>query len=89
MATSCVFHHQPCQDDARMTTVHWLTLHGFITALASLVYVVHSHVMQQRRQPTAAIAWMLFILLMPYLALPAYLVFGSRKRSRPGAIAPT
>ena len=71
-----------------MTTVHWLTLHGFITALASLVYVVHSHVMQQRRQPTAAIAWMLFILLMPYLALPAYLVFGSRKRSRPGAPTP-
>jgi cardiolipin synthase len=72
-----------------MTTVHWLTLHGFITALASLVYVVHSHVMQQRRQPTAAIAWMLFILLLPYLALPAYLVFGSRKIARPGALPPT
>ncbi|MEP7100535.1 MAG: phospholipase D-like domain-containing protein, partial [Burkholderiales bacterium] len=41
------------------------------------------HVLQQRRHPTAAIAWVLFILLMPYLALPAFLTFGSRKQARP------
>ncbi len=63
----------------------WLTLHGLVTAVAVLIYVVHSHVMPQRRQPSAAIAWMLFILLVPYLALPAYLVFGSRKLARPAA----
>jgi cardiolipin synthase len=71
-----------------MTLFHWLTLHGLVTALATLVYVIHSHVMHLRRQPAAAIAWMLFILLVPYLALPAYLVFGSRKQPRPRALAP-
>jgi len=66
-----------------MTLTHWLTLHGLVTALAVLVYVVNSHVMHQRRQPAAAIAWMLFILLLPYVALPAFLAFGSRKLTRP------
>ena len=60
---------------------YWLTLHGLISVLAVLTYVIASHVMHQRRHPTAAIAWVLFILLMPYVALPAFLLFGSRKRS--------
>jgi cardiolipin synthase len=66
-----------------MTIVHWLTAHGLVTAVAILVYVVTSHVMHQRRHPSAAIAWILFILLLPYVALPAYLTFGSRKLTRP------
>lgn len=61
---------------------YWLTLHGLISALAVLTYVIASHVMHQRRHPAAAIAWVLFILLMPYVALPAFLLFGSRKRAR-------
>jgi cardiolipin synthase A/B len=72
-----------------MTISNWLTLHSLVTALAILSYVIHSHVMHQRRQPTAAIAWMLFILLVPYLALPAYVVFGTRKRPRPRATSAT
>jgi cardiolipin synthase A/B len=71
-----------------MTLFHWLTLHGLVTAVATLVYVIQSHVTHMRRQPAAAIAWMLFILLLPYLALPAYLVFGSRKQPRPQAQVP-
>jgi cardiolipin synthase len=66
----------------------WFTLHGFFTVLAVLVYTVHAHVVRQRRAPTAAIAWMLFILLLPYLALPAYLVFGTRKVVKPRALPP-
>jgi cardiolipin synthase len=62
---------------------HWLTLHGLVTVLAVLVYVVTSHAMRQRRHPSAAIAWILFMLLVPYLALPAYLTFGLRKLERP------
>ncbi len=68
---------------ADTTVAYLLTLHGFVTVAAVLLYAITSHVMQQRRQPTAAIAWMLFILLIPYLALPAYLTFGSRKLVRP------
>lgn len=48
------------------------------------MYVVASHVLQQRRHPSAAIGWVLFMLLLPYAALPLYLVFGTRKRTRSG-----
>lgn len=65
----------------------WLTLHGLVTVVALLLYVIASHVMHQRRTPTAAIAWVLFILLIPYVALPAFLTFGSRKLPRPPALA--
>lgn len=66
-----------------MSLAYWLTVHGLVTVAALLVYVLGSHVMHQRRHPTAAIAWVLFILLVPYLALPAFLLFGSRKLPRP------
>lgn len=71
------------------TVAHWLSLHGLVTLVAVLIYVVASHVRPQRRHPAAAIAWMLFILLVPYLALPAFLAFGSRKLPRPRAAAAT
>lgn len=66
-----------------LTLAYWLTVHGLVTAIAVLLYAITSHLLQQRRHPTAAIAWVLFILLVPYLALPAFLTFGSRKQSRP------
>lgn len=66
-----------------LTLAYWLTLHGLVTLLAVMVYVVTAHVLQQRRHPTAAIAWVLFILLIPYVALPSFLTFGSRKQARP------
>jgi cardiolipin synthase A/B len=72
---------------ADLSLTRWLTLHGLVTALAVLLYAVSSHVMQQRRQPAAAIAWMLFILMLPYVALPAFLAFGSRKLARPPSAA--
>jgi cardiolipin synthase len=66
-----------------LTLTHWLTLHGLVTVAGVLAYVVHAHATRQRRAPTAAIAWILFILLLPYLAVPAFLLFGSRKLARP------
>ena len=66
-----------------LTIAYWLTLHGLVTLLAVLIYIVTAHVLQQRRHPTAAIAWVLFILLVPYVALPTFLTFGSRKQARP------
>lgn len=71
-----------------LTLAHWLSLHGLVTVAALLIYVITAHVLNQRRQPAAAVAWVLFILLIPYLALPAFLVFGSRKRTRPVRLGP-
>lgn len=65
-----------------LTLAYWVTLHGLVTALALALYAITSHVLRLRRHPDAAIAWVLFILLVPYVALPAYLAFGSRKRLR-------
>ncbi len=66
-----------------LPTTYWLTVHSFVTIVAVLLYAVTAHVLQQRRHPTAAIAWVLFIVLAPYVALPAFLTFGSRKQARP------
>ena len=65
-----------------LTLSHWLSLHGLITVAGVLVYVVASHVLHQRRHPSAAIGWVLSILLVPYVALPLYLLVGSRKLAR-------
>ncbi len=61
----------------------WLTLHSLVVVLSLLAYVVTAHLFEQRRHPTAAIAWVLFMLLLPYVALPMFLAFGSRKQARP------
>ena len=66
-----------------MTILHvpgWLSVHSLIVVLGLLVYVLSSHAMQKRRDPAAAISWVLTIALIPYIGLPLYLMFGSRKR---------
>ena len=68
---------------SHITATYGITLHGLFVVLSLLAYVVASHAFNQRRHPTAAIAWVFFILLLPYLALPTFLVFGSRKQNRP------
>jgi cardiolipin synthase len=69
---------------------HWLSVHGLLVLIGLLVYVLTTHSLHQRRSPTAAISWVLTIALVPYVGLPLYLLFGTRKlahsRSRvPGA----
>ena len=61
------------------SSLHWLTIHVLVTTCAIAFYVVTSHSMSRRRAPTAAIAWVIFLLLLPYVALPAYWHFGFRK----------
>jgi len=77
----------PC-DGFMMSRLHeflsqWgLTVHGLVTLAGLVVYVIASHTRRQRRHPSAAIAWVVSLALMPYLALPLYLLFGSRKVTR-------
>jgi cardiolipin synthase len=70
----------------------WITLHSLVVALGLGIYATASHTLKQRRQPSAGIAWVIALVLLPYLALPLYLVFGNRKRanarSRAGLAAP-
>lgn len=69
---------------ATLTLPRLLSLHGLAVAVGLLVYVVLSHVRHQRRHPSAAIGWVLSLLLLPYAALPLYLLFGTRKLTRAG-----
>ena len=64
---------------AAFASAELFTLHGFLTALGLLVYAVGSRTLQQRRHPSAAIAWLMLILLLPEAGLPLYLLFGTRK----------
>jgi len=54
-----------------------------------LTYVLTTRVEHERRPPSIAIAWVLGLLAVPYLALPLYLLFGRRKLQRqpPPALA--
>ncbi len=60
----------------------WLSLHGVLALFSLLVYVLMSHTLHQRRHPSAAIGWVLLLGLLPYLGLPLYLLFGTRKLTR-------
>ncbi|MDR1934618.1 MAG: phospholipase D-like domain-containing protein, partial [Candidatus Accumulibacter sp.] len=58
---------------------NWQVLDLLLAMTGLAVYVGASQTLNQRRHPSAAIAWVLGILLVPYLALPLYLAFGTRK----------
>ena len=64
---------------ATLIADNWEVLDALAVAVGLVIYVVASHTLHQRRHPSAAIAWVLGILLVPYVALPLYLAFGSRK----------
>jgi cardiolipin synthase len=50
---------------------------GFLLAL-----VLMASLLRQRRSPSSTIAWLLVILLAPYVGVPLYLIFGGRKVRR-------
>ena len=71
---------------------HWselpfaLLLHFAFVLAGLLTYAVGTHASGQRRHPSAALAWVLTIALLPYLGLPLYLMLGTRKFSRPSVL---
>lgn len=54
--------------------VYLLPVIGFILAA-----VIIARLMQEQRHPGNALAWLLLILLLPYVGVPLYLLLGSRK----------
>ncbi len=55
----------------------FLTHLGFLLAL-----VLMAGLLRQRRSPSSTIAWLLVILLLPYIGVPLYIMFGGRKMKR-------
>ena len=64
---------------ADFVILHWQALDALLVVSGLVIYVAASHSLNQRRHPSAAIAWVMGILLVPYITLPLYLAFGSRK----------
>ena len=56
-----------------------LSLHALAVTIGLLIYVLASHALKQRRHPSAAVGWVLLMVLLPYVGLPLYLLFGTRK----------
>ncbi|HTQ29622.1 MAG TPA: phospholipase D-like domain-containing protein [Opitutaceae bacterium] len=56
---------------------HLLTIAGFLLAL----FLV-ARLMSEKRQPGNTVAWLLVIVLIPYVGVPLFLLFGGRKLKR-------
>lgn len=56
---------------------HLLVVCGFVLAL-----VILGRLLREHRPPGNALAWILAILLIPYIGVPLYLIFGGRKLRR-------
>ncbi len=56
---------------------HLLTIGGFLLA----VFLI-ARLMSEKRQPGNTMAWLLVIVLIPYVGVPLYLIFGGRKLRR-------
>jgi cardiolipin synthase len=56
-----------------------------LVSIAGLLFTVAviAMMLRQRREPTSTTAWLLAIVAVPWLGVPAYLVFGNRKLRSP------
>ncbi len=62
----------------------WLITHLEVVVISLVVAASALVILGQKRSPQAALAWLLFLILVPYVALPAYLIFGFRKSKSSG-----
>lgn len=58
-------------------TTHFIFWTGFVCAALLLV-----HIIRQRHTPAGTSAWLLLIILVPYIGVPLYVFFGGRKLER-------
>jgi cardiolipin synthase len=65
---------------AHLIVTHLLSIVAFLMAAILL-----ARASQQRRQTSSTVAWLLAIVLIPYVGVPFYLVFGGRKVKRRAA----
>lgn len=63
-----------------MAFFRWAVEHHVLTVgVDLLVFWFAASVLRQRRPTGSAFAWLLAIILIPYLGIPSYLMFGGRK----------
>ncbi|MDO4905281.1 MAG: phospholipase D-like domain-containing protein [Lautropia sp.] len=62
--------------------------HAIVVLVSLLIYVTVTRIGRHRRAPSAAFAWVLLLVAFPYLGLPLFLLFGTRKLWRRGQHQP-
>lgn len=68
--------------------VHWPLSgleHGAFVLAGLLIYLTSTRLSREHRHPSAALAWVLTMSLLPYAGIPLFLLFGVRKVPRPHA----
>jgi cardiolipin synthase A/B len=61
---------------------YWIFSHLAVILGFLLAALVIAHVIRQQRSPAGTIAWLLVVVLVPYIGVPLYLMFGGRKIRR-------
>lgn len=70
--------HESVQDVVSTSIVtHLLTVAGFLLAVFAI-----ARLLSQKRPPSNTVAWLLVIVLIPYLGVPLFLLLGGRKLRR-------
>lgn len=78
-------------DDLLDELLDWLpspSQHLLVVTFALLVYVLTTRARREQRAPSTAIAWVMGLVLVPYIILPMYLLFGQRKLRPSGSPRP-
>ena len=60
--------------------MNWLLAHFEVVLVTLLTLLVAVTILQQRRTPQSTAAWLLFVIMVPYLAIPLFLALGFRKQ---------
>ena len=62
----------------------FITTHIEVVGVILLTLLVAFILLQQRRSPQSTAAWILFLVLLPYVAVPVFLGLGFRKQLSDG-----
>ncbi|WP_158106930.1 phospholipase D-like domain-containing protein [Caedibacter taeniospiralis] len=65
-----------------MNIFNLIELHTFLIVCEILILIVVVRMVAEKQKPTSMMAWLLAIILIPYVAVPFYFIFGIRKRKR-------
>lgn len=57
----------------------WLLAHTALVLVSALTVLASRVILTQRRPPQATVAWLLAVVLVPYIGLPLYFMLGVRK----------
>ncbi len=60
----------------------WAVEHVVYILGVALTVVTIAHMIRQKRSPASAMAWLLGIIMVPYIGVPLYFIFGGRKMRR-------